>query len=86
MSGKQPLRGLTFVLEGVDKKKLEEKIKSLGGKVSKEVDNKTAALVTTKEALEKKSKTKTVKAAIENRIQVIYKNFHLLRPYHYIVA
>lgn len=69
-SGKQPLRGLTFVLEGVEKKKLEEKIKNLGGKVSKDVDSKIAALVTTMEALEKKHKSKVIKAAMENKIQV----------------
>lgn len=74
-SGKQPLRGLTFVLESVDKKKLEEKIKILGGTVSKDVGKKTAALITTKEALQKKSKS--VKAAIEYKIQVIdYIHFH----------
>jgi hypothetical protein len=54
----------------VDKKALKTKIESLGGKVSKEVDKKTAAVVTTRDAVEKKSKSKVIKAAVEFKIQV----------------
>ena len=59
----------------MDKKALKEKIEALGGKLGKEINSKTAALITTRDAVEKKSKSKAVKAAIEHKIQVT-KLFH----------
>ena len=54
----------------VDKKALKVKIEALGGKVVKAVDSDTAAVVTTKDAVEKKSKSKVIKAAMDKKIQV----------------
>ena len=53
----------------MDKKALRSKIEALGGKVGKDVDAKTVALITTKDAI-KKSKSKLIKAAMEHKIQV----------------
>jgi hypothetical protein len=57
--------------EEVDKNSLKSKIEALGGKVSKEINAKTAALITTKKTLEKKSMSKAIKAAMKHKIQVI---------------
>ena len=54
----------------MNKKSLQEKIEALGGKVGKEVSAKTAALITTKEVVEKKAKSKALKDAIKHKIQV----------------
>ena len=44
----QPLKNLTFVLEGkVNRKKLEEEIPKLGGSISKKVTSTTAAVIST---------------------------------------
>ena len=55
----------------MDKKDLKSKIEALGGKIGKDIDAKTAALITTKDAIGKKSKSKFIKAAMEYKIQVI---------------
>lgn len=49
---------------------MKTKIEALGGKISKHVDSKTAAVITTKEAVEKKRKSKIILSAIELKIQV----------------
>jgi hypothetical protein len=54
----------------VDKKALKAKIEAMGGKVVKDVDSKTAAVITTKDAFEKNCQSKAIKAAMEHKIQV----------------